>query len=274
MIIKTSYPFMKPPPSARLIRGNRLAQGLIGYWLMNEGAGDKVFDLSGNGNIGTFVNGPIWAAGKFGSAVSFSGTNDQRISVPFTRGTSPLISETLVVWVKPIGVNTANDNQGILTIAQYDKSANARLSFATDGVTPSVYSTLSVASASFVGSALSLGVWYQIVGVFDATSATTMIASLYVNGVFVGSDTGSGDYFYAADSILFGISKGYYDRVLKGYIDHGLVYNRALSASEIAQLYREPFCMFERKARTALMMPSVGAPPVGIPILRRRREAC
>jgi len=43
-----------------------------------------------------------------------------------------------------------------------------------------------------------------------------------------------------------------------------LIYNRILSASEIAQLYREPFCMFDRdpiELWTGAM--GGGVPPVG-----------
>ena len=45
--------------------GDPLARGLVGYWLMNEGVGNKVYDLSGNGRTGT-ISGALWTAGKFG----------------------------------------------------------------------------------------------------------------------------------------------------------------------------------------------------------------
>ena len=53
-----------------------MTASLIGCWLMNEGSGDRVFDLSGNGNIGTFGSGaarPFWQGGKSGSSVYFDG---------------------------------------------------------------------------------------------------------------------------------------------------------------------------------------------------------
>ncbi len=42
-------------------------------------------------------------------------------------------------------------------------------------------------------------------------------------------------------------------RELDGQIDHVMIWNRALSAAEIARLYREPFCMFERAIRPGLI---------------------
>ena len=44
---------LKPPLGTRLIPGHPLTNGLVGCWLMNEGSGDKIYDLTGNGNDGT-----------------------------------------------------------------------------------------------------------------------------------------------------------------------------------------------------------------------------
>ena len=65
-----------------------------GFWLMNEDSGNKVFDLSGNGNDGTFVGtAPSWTSGKFGSAVLLLGT-DEHIS---TTATLPATGDFTVV---------------------------------------------------------------------------------------------------------------------------------------------------------------------------------
>ena len=45
---------LKPPKGAMLNRGHPLSRGLKGCWLMNEGGGKIVNDLSGNGNTGIF----------------------------------------------------------------------------------------------------------------------------------------------------------------------------------------------------------------------------
>ncbi|MFB0523909.1 MAG: hypothetical protein ACETVZ_00085, partial [Phycisphaerae bacterium] len=66
-------PILKPIRAIQLNKSHPFARGLIGYWIMNEGGGSKVFDLSGNDNTGTFVGNTAWAAGKFGSCLSFDG---------------------------------------------------------------------------------------------------------------------------------------------------------------------------------------------------------
>ena len=61
-----------------------LKDGLVGYWPMDEGEGFVVADLSDNGNDGVLAS-PVdrdlsgehaeWVTGKFGSALSFDGTD-------------------------------------------------------------------------------------------------------------------------------------------------------------------------------------------------------
>ena len=50
---------LKPRLGLRLNHNHPLAQGLVGCWVMNEGGGDKVFDLSGNGKAGTFSGNAV-----------------------------------------------------------------------------------------------------------------------------------------------------------------------------------------------------------------------
>src|SRR3989338_8998500 len=50
--------------------------GLVNYWSLNEGTGTVATDASGTGNTGTLTGGPTWVTGKYGSAVSFDGTDD------------------------------------------------------------------------------------------------------------------------------------------------------------------------------------------------------
>ena len=49
--------------------------GLVGEYSFNEGSGTNIGDSSGNGNTGVIVNATWNGAGKFGSALSFNGSN-------------------------------------------------------------------------------------------------------------------------------------------------------------------------------------------------------
>ena len=62
----------KPRLGMQLNRRHPLAKGLVGCWVMNEATGNKVFDLSGNGNTGSFESSTAWVVG----GVNFNGSSD------------------------------------------------------------------------------------------------------------------------------------------------------------------------------------------------------
>ena len=65
--------FLPGPPPDRL---NPLAQGLIGTWPMDEGAGSVVHDLSGGHSHGVIHGGITSAVDTMGPCLRFDGTND------------------------------------------------------------------------------------------------------------------------------------------------------------------------------------------------------
>ena len=69
-------PVLKPIRGIRQNKSHPLARGLVGYWLLNEGTGEKAFDLSDNGNTGTLQGDTHFVPGKFGSALDLDGTGD------------------------------------------------------------------------------------------------------------------------------------------------------------------------------------------------------
>src|SRR5438046_3157020 len=51
--------------------------GLVGYWRLDEGSGNRARDSSGYDHEGTLFGGPSWASGQIGAgALSFDGTDD------------------------------------------------------------------------------------------------------------------------------------------------------------------------------------------------------
>src|SRR6266850_5658097 len=72
--------------------------GPVAAYAFNEWAGTTVRDASGNGNTGT-IFGPTWtAAGKYGSALTFDGTNDLVVINP-SASLNFSTAMTLEAWV-------------------------------------------------------------------------------------------------------------------------------------------------------------------------------
>ncbi|MDQ3008841.1 MAG: DUF2341 domain-containing protein [bacterium] len=71
--------------------------GLVGHWKFDENIGTRATDATSNSNTGTLTNGPTWVPGKYGSALTFDGTNDY-ILLP-----SRSVNETtfsMSAWIK------------------------------------------------------------------------------------------------------------------------------------------------------------------------------
>jgi len=253
MILKTSYN-MKPPISARLIRGHPLAKGLVACWLLNEGSGGQVFDLSGNGNHGTFsTTPPTWVSGKFGSASNFpanAGANGQWVSLGSNWDIQPF---TYVVWVKVTAFHDT-DNYIIGIASERSRIAISSSTSINGRVYAGGWKTI---TGSYVE-----GEWFQTALSVPASGGTVRF---YVNGAETGTPAVVGAMVYNGGVLRLGARVAADDEhKLNGLIDHAMIYNRALSASEIALLYREPFCMFDHPMDSLF---AIGAAPPEIQAL-------
>ena len=186
-------------------------------------------DISGNGNNGTLTNGPVFGTAS-GGQITFDGVNDYVEMGTIT--SLNLINISISVWVKPTTItdyipvigryhNTTTYNGWEL---YYFKSTN-KFYF---GGRESSSSYLQVMS----NNTYSINNWYNITGVKSGN-----VWSLYVNGVLDNSLTlGSGTIAFGTNSIQIGglITSGasYYG---KSDISQSIIYNRALSQSEITQ---------------------------------------
>jgi len=66
----------------------------VSMWVMNEGCGNKIYDLSGNSNTGTLTGSPVW----FGEYITANGDTLATLAKP----------QTLVVGTIVFIANNAN----------------------------------------------------------------------------------------------------------------------------------------------------------------------
>lgn len=224
----------KPPRGARLNRSHPLARGLVGFWLLNEGTGAKIFDLSGNGNDGTLQGNISWTNGKLGSCPYSPGDEgDYILSKDIVDGLSAV---TAAAWVK-------TTDSGVLLGECRDHTVNAANIFRMlVGSELRVYvRNIDDTAAGAVGIIqINDGKWHHVVGVYNGNQILG-----YVDGKLDGTANLTGIIktntynFVMMDSGIH----SYAAARLIGLIDVPMVWNRALSASEITLLYREPFSM-------------------------------
>jgi hypothetical protein len=214
--------------------------GLVGYWSFNEGSSTRATDFSGNGNTGTTTSPgiPTWTSGKRGAALDFDGTDDY-VGVASSTSLSPTSAVTIAARVyardwNDTGKIVCKKNVSdllpdyCLTTTQTGGAHLRVMVTGTDGLFLSDFTDIAVPSTS---------AWHHIVATFDS-SAT----SVYVDGVYQGGETPNAGAIRTNGGVLnIGSTDFAVNGALDGFngkIDEVRVYNRALTASEVARLYQ------------------------------------
>jgi hypothetical protein len=204
-----------------------LQSGLVGYWPFCGNANDA----SGNGNSGT-VNGATLTTDRFGSAnnaYSFS-TIDQNFIAASQNGMSN-DSGTYVTWINFDGpIAEGNPNLSLdwytvidpLMLNSNSNSSNYRKLLFNLNNQPTSSENLTFYD------------WHQIAVTVEPNANVTF----FIDGINCGSQSITNSYSLVSFSNLFLIGKSSNNAwYWNGKIDDITIYNRALSPSEIQQLY-------------------------------------
>ena len=229
----------KPPVGSQIDWGHPLARGLVGCWLLNEGAGGRAHNLSGRGNHGALTNFAFpststsgWNPGRTGIGLSFDGVDDY---VKMTTTGLYTDTVTLETWTK---TSSTKDYQAVLGSDVAEKH-EILLKTATYPAKIEV----SLESSNYVqwNDVLPQGQWTHIVVV----AQNGIQWKLYLNGVDKGTpDTVGGTYQVDGTGVsCLYIGKMRSDASFShaGLIDKVCIYNRALSPQEIRSLYEAPY---------------------------------
>jgi prepilin-type N-terminal cleavage/methylation domain-containing protein len=207
-------------------------EGLVGYWPMDEGNGSTTQDLSGNGNIGTWSGTASGTSGYYskGQVGSWGGSFDGSTTYVGFPNMSSFQNGTISFWVKTLGRATAsvNNQEGKFSFANYS---------------PSIYGTGAIginwsgASNQYPGNyGLPDNVWSYVTVSWTGAGTGAGNIYLYYNAqlkqTFVETTMPIGSGYTGAGSI-YGNGNG----SLNGLMDDIRIYNRALSAAEIQQIY-------------------------------------
>ncbi len=208
------------------------ARGLVGYWPFKEGNGSTTYDQSGNGSNGVFVGNPIWTTGttNLPSAIEIPSTGNN-ISFQTPSVVLPTTTITVALWE-----NTASPLQNYPNYLD-----NNWITTGGTTSTPGAWDMFSTASGTFAWGILGPGqstqnkahclnaivpnTWQYLVGTYDGT---TMKA--YVDGALCGTLPLSGQSLWTGSYLNNADPYPYSETDLR-------IYNRALSATEIQEMY-------------------------------------
>jgi hypothetical protein len=200
--------------------------GLVSYWPMDETSGTTVEDVKSNNN-GT-ASGTTIVDGKYRKARSFNGSSDY-IEVPDNTSLDVTGNLTIGAWIYP--TNIAKGRQGIV-FKHYNNEyevimePNGKISFYHgDGTWEEINEP--------AGMVVTQNQWNHI-AISRNTSDTKI--RFYLNGDYIGDDIYTDTPLASTNVVTIGVRKGtsYY---FQGLIDEVLIYNTALTQTQINTLY-------------------------------------
>jgi hypothetical protein len=208
-----------------------LQNGLVGYWPFCGNANDA----SGNNNNGT-VNGATLTSDRFGnanSAYAFNGGSN-RIVINNSILPSQPTNYTISMWCF-FDNSQQNQNGGDLLGDRNTSNYNFKYRILTFGNTIRFFS-VNGSDVSFVDANYLQSSWNHILVIGDIQNNTSKI---YLNGILMSTSSIYYPSHLNATTIGANFAPGSpgYDPSIYGKLDDISIYNRALSASEIQQLY-------------------------------------
>lgn len=236
-IIKTASKIViTTPPS--------IQEGLVGWWTFDgkNVVSGVALDSSGNGNNGNLINiasSTFYAAGKIGQGFRFDGTDDYVDAGAFTDNMETL---TVSAWIYRTGNCYGIAGSFWRHIVSKGGDFQSAFRFATDTCQIQfywIYSGTSVDSRSSASDTIPLNVWKHVAATYDVNGDRK--ARLYIDGEEVSyasqtASTGTRQDNSAVNLYIGNATTGG-TRFFPGKIDDVRIYNRALSANEIMQLY-------------------------------------
>lgn len=212
--------------------------GLAGHWRLDETSGTNVIDSSGNGNDGTLSGTDFDTSavdGRVSGGLHFDGV-DSVITIPHSASLAVNDIVSVSFWMKSPEIQ-ANNFGRIISKGRGDVDTGFIIS--QRGNEPDLHSVVGTSAGTnqFFGLGLVQPFddkWHHIVVVLNNGSRV-----IHMDGVEVVNNTyNHGTGFASPDDVLIGALNLGGGQALTGILDDVRIYNRALTADDVALLYR------------------------------------
>lgn len=248
-------------PGLVLDRAHPLSRGLVGWWPMNEGGGARVGDVVGR-NSGLASGGPKWIGGQHGKALLFDGTDDF-VTIANTPEITIAANMSVSFWTNIV----ATGGYRVFVAMRQNPPGPSRYEVYLNGTSLRWYNGGECISGYTVTTGVPLFVCVSRIG----TSLLWYINGAYLSTVSTGLSAITDTLYIGKDTTGQYISASMWNLRL---------YNRALDAREVAQLYADPLAGALAPSRLTrfytvapVSPPPAVAPPLSSDRLYNRSQA-
>lgn len=239
LLLAVVFVFLAIPARAPVMLSVSSIQfGLAGRWTFDENAGTTANDISGNANTGTLGGGtlPNWTTGHHGYALNFDGLSGY---VGCGNGASLRPTNiTIASWCYITNNGTAagcnivtrwkDPGQAGYVLKTLSTTRRIRFIFSSDG-------SYNPANDTTSSGAIALNEWHHVAETFDGTQSIA-----YIDGVADHTNlTAASSIFASTASVYLGADVDAATAYFPGILDDVRVYNRALPALEVYNLFSQ-----------------------------------
>ena len=247
-MLRRSYT-AKPPLGSQINQGHPLAQGLVGCWMMNEGGGNLILDLTNRSK--TSITTPLWKPS--GLLVNSSTTYPSFVGSYSPGG----LNLTVFLQFTPIGAPIVGSH--CLWIGGNNVTAGfPYIRLQTDGL----FHLLKSRQASIANA--NVGYTLNRRYTFTLTSDSGQNARGYCDGIKVFGPADLGGALSGGNPEI-GYEGNSDGDVANGIFNFCYTYNRALRPEEIQWLYADPYAMFEQPRRGKWFFVAAGGETRNLP---------
>lgn len=210
----------------------------VTYWTLDEDSGSTAADSWGS-NDGSISGATLGASAIRDTGFNFDGTDDY-VQGPSKSNSSPTYPEgdvvTIAGWVKFDSLTSSSSDIQILFGREGTDAGPYNITLSEGGPNFSfdIYTDSSSGNLTF-GDSLVTGSWYHLAGVYGYNTGE---ARAYINGALRATTSVGGTLRSNSNEFNAGANAALGKHFHNGTLDDIRLYNRALSTTEIHDLYR------------------------------------
>ena len=210
-----------------------LARGLVGAWAFEDGGGSVLRDVAGRGHNGTLTNmdpATDWVVSQHGGALDFDGSDDYvSVDSPLDWGGAVSFYCRAMMTAQGDGSGSGHD----IFLLEVVSGSDMLIFYFNDGVELRLLSINTGSIDAQYTTALDDGKFHDLAFVVQPGD----YARVYIDGVMAVEDSTPGTMSYSSTPTVFFGGEDDVDRGWDGQISDIRLWNRALSAGEIAGMY-------------------------------------